>query len=443
MSKLFAELNAVTEGMTGAKIRIGDIDAKVADVASLLSLKAEKDQVATVENAVAGTRQDVDDIRKSMPGAEIEEKVRRVQAGLETKADKNALNKLSKTVKNGMKDESDPAFIKRCLSCDRPLEGRDEGIEIAQTYVCPPSFPYVPSFLTLLWRSAYFKQFMTTLTQTKSPQQTFLEKKKEYERGRYDKKDSYMDYSKPKSPYKRLTQVGVGGGGSGGGGGVYKTRPKSAHSGIDARRQMEDSRRFGAGGTQPLHVALFQNDGLDRTGGGAAGGWRKDVAARGKAEAHQRTQPVRGQVAGGSRRWALGGRRGPAPGRSRRCKSRAATSHSEAVAGFVHQCYWWRLKDSTTQPVFGETYSIRAYLVTGCTLPPPLTASGSPPSCGLLFVRANKKVYRHALQVGAADALAGAGLSASRAHGSFNRVLCLQISSRTCLGVYNLRSNPK
>jgi hypothetical protein len=205
-----------------------DVDAKVADVKTLLSMKAEREQLENIDSNIGVVKKDLKDIRNALPASkELMDNMHRMRNTLDTKADKNIMDKLAKTVRNGMKEETDPAFIKRCLSCDKPLGNKDEAEEMAQT--------------------AFYQQYVTTLAQMKSPQQKHVEKYEHYEREKYGDRGGYQGYTKPKSPYSKLTS---------------SSRPKSAHAKIhtasDERKQRQDSIKYGS--SQPLHVTLFAND---------------------------------------------------------------------------------------------------------------------------------------------------------------------------------------
>ena len=233
MSKIYSELTQHAELLSGNSNLIGEVEAKVADVRGLLSLKAEREQVQNIGDNIGTVTRDLNDIKSALPATkDIIAGMHRLEIGLGTKADKDLVNKLRNTVKNGMKDDSDPAFTKRCLSCDKPLESRDENEELAQT--------------------AYVQAYMKNLANMRTPQQKNVDKRREYDNQKYGKVDPYgFGYVKPKSPYKSIA------GGS---------RPKSAggisYSEERRNRDRQNSIKFGS--SQPLHVTLFANDGYQR-----------------------------------------------------------------------------------------------------------------------------------------------------------------------------------
>ena len=244
IKKVFAELKDHREMLTGNKVFIREVDAKVGDIRGLLAMKAEKELVDGIGTKIGTVKEDLEIVRSKLGNSkDLAEGMNRLRHTIDTKADKDVMNKLVKTVKNGMKEDVDPALATRCLSCERARDTEDENEKVAQAH--------------------YYKQYLTTLALVKSPQQVNVEKYEKYEKEKYGGKGNYVGggYSKPKSPHQSL---GV------------SMRPKSAFAktrspsmgggggGRSKRGGERDIIKYGS--SQPLHVTLFSND---RLGGGA------------------------------------------------------------------------------------------------------------------------------------------------------------------------------
>ena len=115
------ELQSEQESMgTGLGGTYQGLEDKVADVKSLLEMKAEKERVLEINGAIVGVRDDLTSLKDKLPGKEITDTLKAVKKKVEAKMDKRDMKKFLSNMK---KEESDPAVGKRCLSCDRPLGG--------------------------------------------------------------------------------------------------------------------------------------------------------------------------------------------------------------------------------------------------------------------------------------------------------------------------------
>ena len=211
---------------------LGNIHAmedKVADVKSLLDMKAEKDRVNLIDGAIGHVREDLSAIRKKLPGRDITDSLSSIKKKVEGKADKRDIKKMMRTLDA---KKSDPAIGKRCLSCDRPLSAGGQLTSYSPQVEVPASMrPGYSSPIVGNWRA--------------NTEQVYVK----------------SSYSKATSPYKSMTGM----------------RPRSAHARTrgggkveKARSRSNDNNRADAlrfGIEKPLHIALFENDRVKRVAG--------------------------------------------------------------------------------------------------------------------------------------------------------------------------------
>ena len=108
------------------------VDAKVADVRTLLDMKAEKVDVNVIGDVIGDVRNDLHNIRRALPDKDVTDTLKSIRVEVHNKADKKAIEKLKKTMKEMQGDEVNPAITNRCLSCDRPLAEAPTGDQIGQ-----------------------------------------------------------------------------------------------------------------------------------------------------------------------------------------------------------------------------------------------------------------------------------------------------------------------
>ena len=108
------------------------VDAKVADVRTLLEMKAEKADVNVIGDVIGNVREDLHSMRRALPDKDVTDTIKSIKVEVQKKADKRAVEVLNKKMKEMKGDEVNPAITNRCLSCDRPLAEAPTGEQIGQ-----------------------------------------------------------------------------------------------------------------------------------------------------------------------------------------------------------------------------------------------------------------------------------------------------------------------
>ena len=256
---LQAEQERVSAGLGGTYQGLED---KVADVKSLLEMKAEKERVSEINGAIVGVRDDLTSLRDRLPGKEITDSLKAVKKKVEGKMDKRDMRKLLNSMK---KDESDPAVGKRCLSCDRPLGGGGDWPTMGGFDAGPSGTGGLPPNMPMHANYTSYQILPGNWSPAKGGD------RQKTGGGQQPNTNMYKDYAKPKSPYKRMSG----------------TRPRSAHArsgsaggvgGKYAYNQtggvVSDAIKYGR--EKPLHVTLFANDKARKGKEGGRGKERKD-----------------------------------------------------------------------------------------------------------------------------------------------------------------------